>query len=68
MKHDAADLPWTYSVPEAGRKYLGLKSKDAAYAAAHAGQIPVIKVGRLLRVPRFAMEQRLLQLAEQVAK
>jgi hypothetical protein len=48
----------TISVPEAGRA-LGIKSKDAAYAAAHAGEIPVIKIGRLLRVPLCRLEKLL---------
>lgn len=55
----AEESPLTISVPEAGRR-LGIKSKDAAYAAAHAGTIPVIKIGRLLRVPVSRLE-RLLQ-------
>ena len=37
------------SVPEAGR--LLEMSKDAAYRAAHAGQIPTIRVGNLYKVP-----------------
>jgi hypothetical protein len=50
---------WTISVPEAARRYLGIKSTQAAYAAAHAGTIPTIRVGRLLRVPVRAMERLL---------
>lgn len=52
------EKPLTISVPEAGRR-LGIKSKDAAYAAAHAGTIPVIKIGRLLRVPVCRLERLL---------
>lgn len=37
------------SVPEAGR-LLGV-SKDTAYRAAHAGQIPVFRVGKKMVVP-----------------
>ncbi len=48
----------TMSVPEAGR-LLGL-SRNAAYEAAHRGEIPVLRFGRKLRVPRLALE-RLLQ-------
>ena len=40
----------TLSVPEAGRK-LHL-SRNAAYAAAKAGQIPTLRFGRKLRVPK----------------
>ncbi len=50
--------PKTISVPEAGRDYYGL-SRNASYAAARNGQLPVIKIGKLLRVPVRALEQRL---------
>jgi excisionase family DNA binding protein len=52
----------TITVPEAGAKYFGL-SRDASYAAAQRGDIPTIRVGRLLRVPVRAME-RLLDSSE----
>jgi hypothetical protein len=52
------DAPLTITVPEAGKKYFGL-SRDASYAAAQRGDIPTIRVGRLLRVPVAAMEQKL---------
>ena len=45
------------TVPEAGTK-LGL-SRNGAYAAAARGEIPTIKIGRLLRVPVRAMENML---------
>lgn len=45
----------TLTVPEAGRKYLNL-GRNASYAAAERGEIPTIRVGRLLRVPVRAME------------
>jgi hypothetical protein len=48
----------TMSVPEAGRKYFDL-SRDASYAAAQRGDIPTIRVGRLLRVPIAAMDRKL---------
>ena len=48
----------TMSVPEAGRRYFEL-SRNAAYAAAKRGDIPTIKIGRLLRVPIRAMECKL---------
>lgn len=56
----------TLSVPEAGAKYLGLKPK-AAYAAAHRGEIPAIKVGKYLRVPVAAMERLLASVERQPA-
>ena len=42
-------------VPEAGAK-LGL-GRNASYAAAKRGDIPTIKIGRLLRVPVRALEE-----------
>lgn len=48
----------TISVPEAGQRYFGL-SRNAAYAAADRGEIPTIKIGRLLKVPVKALEQML---------
>jgi excisionase family DNA binding protein len=48
----------TISVPEAARR-LGIKSKGTAYEAAHRGDIPTIKIGRLLRVPVRALERML---------
>lgn len=50
--------PLTISVPEAGSRYFGL-SRNAAYAAASRGDIPTIRIGRLLRVPVRAMESKL---------
>ena len=44
------------TVPEAGRRYFGL-SRNGAYFAAQRGEIPTIKIGRLLRVPVRAMER-----------
>jgi excisionase family DNA binding protein len=55
-----SEAPRTISVPEAGRKYLNL-SRDGSYAAANRGEIPTIRVGRLLRVPVKAMERLLDQ-------
>ena len=50
--------PKTMSVPEAGKVYYDL-GKDASYRAAARGDIPVIRVGRCLRVPVVAMERKL---------
>ena len=52
---EAAELPATISVPEAGRRYFNM-SKNASYDAAARGEIPTVRVGRLLRVPVRAME------------
>jgi len=40
----------TLSVPQAGKLYFDL-GRNASYEAARRGDIPTIKVGRLLRVP-----------------
>jgi hypothetical protein len=63
---DATQQPTTLtlSVPEAGRKYFGI-GRQAAYAAAARGQLPTIKIGRLLRVPVRALEQMLDRAGEQ---
>jgi excisionase family DNA binding protein len=50
----------TISVPEAGAEYLGI-SEAASYEAAKRGEIPTIKIGGLLRVPRRAMEIKMEQ-------
>jgi excisionase family DNA binding protein len=50
-----------YDVPEAGR-LLGL-NRNKAYAAAAAGEIPTIRFGRLLKVPKAALD-RLLEATE----
>jgi Helix-turn-helix domain len=52
------DAPMTISVPEAGKTYFGL-SRNGAYAAAKRGDLPTIKIGKLLRVPVRALEQKL---------
>jgi excisionase family DNA binding protein len=51
-------LPKTMTVPEAGAQYFGL-SRNASYAAAERGDIPTIRIGRLLRVPVRALEEML---------
>ena len=53
----------TVSGPEAGQRFFGLSS-NGSYAAASRGDIPTIKIGRLLRVPVRALE-RLLDRAGQ---
>jgi len=53
----------TVSVPAAGKKYFGL-SRNGAYDAAKRGEIPTIKIGRLLRVPIRALEAMLDRTSE----
>ena len=48
----------TMTVPEAGRRYFDL-SRNASYEAARRGEIPVIRIGRLLRVPVTELERML---------
>jgi hypothetical protein len=55
------DAPKTMSVPEAGKQYFDL-GKNASYAAAARGEIPVIKIGSRLRVPVVALERMLAQM------
>jgi hypothetical protein len=56
----------TLSVPAAGKKYFGL-SRNGAYDAAARGEIPTIKIGRLLRVPIRALEAMLDRASEPAA-
>jgi hypothetical protein len=58
------EAPLTITVPEAGRRYFGL-SRASAYAAAANGQIPTIRIGRLLRVPIVALERMLDRAGDQ---
>ena len=58
MTKSTGDAPLTMSVPEAGKKYFDL-SRDGSYRAAERGEIPTIRVGRLLRVPIAAMDRKL---------
>lgn len=45
------------TVPEAGAR-LGL-GRNGAYEAAARGEIPTIRIGRLLKVPKIAFERML---------
>ena len=47
----------TYKIEEAGR-LLGI-GRNGAYEAAHRGEIPTIKIGRRLLVPKAALEAML---------
>ena len=50
--------PKTLTVPDAGRIYFDL-GRNASYEAARRGDIPTIRIGKLLRVPVGAMERKL---------
>lgn len=56
-EHDDERL--VYDVPEAGAK-LGL-SRNGSYEAAARGDIPIIRIGRLLKVPKVAFDRMLQQ-------
>ena len=57
------DSPLTMSVPEAGRRYFGL-SRNGSYDAAARGDLPTVRIGRLLRVPVRALEAMLNEAGE----
>jgi excisionase family DNA binding protein len=57
LKKVKREPPATYSVPEAGR-IVGL-GKNASYDAVRRGELPVLRFGRTLRVPRPAFERML---------
>ena len=54
--HDQPER-FVYTVPEAGR-LLGL-GRNAAYAAAQRGDIPTLRIGRLLLVPKIPFHRML---------
>jgi excisionase family DNA binding protein len=58
MNTETTQPPKTLSVPEAGLIYFGM-GRSASYDAAHRGEIPTIRIGKLLRVPVSAMDQLL---------
>jgi hypothetical protein len=60
------DQPKTLTVPEAGRRYFSL-GRNASYEAARRGDIPTIRIGRLLRVPIVALERKLEEAANERA-
>jgi hypothetical protein len=58
--------PITLSVPEAGKRYFNL-CRNSSYEAAARGEIPTIKIGRLLRVPIRVLERMLDRASEPAA-
>lgn len=49
------DKRLVYEVPEAGAK-LGL-TRNGSYQAAKRGEIPIVRIGKLLRVPKAAFHK-----------
>ena len=54
----------TISVPAAGKRLAGL-SRNGSYAVAARGDIPVVRIGRLLRVPVLALQKKIERASEQ---
>lgn len=54
---DNTEQKGTYSIPEAA-KFLGI-GRNAAYEAVRKGQIPTIRIGRRLLVPKAALSKML---------
>jgi excisionase family DNA binding protein len=63
MKTDK-DATLVIDVVEAGRR-LGI-GRSAAYQAVHAGQIPSVRIGGLIKVPVVALQRMLDRAAENV--
>jgi hypothetical protein len=56
--------PKTLSVPEAGKLYFDL-SRNASYEAANRGELPVVQIGKIKRVPVKALEEMLAAASRQ---
>jgi excisionase family DNA binding protein len=59
-------MPDTYTVEEAARK-LGI-GRNSCYEAARTGQLPSIRIGKRILVPRVALERMLAGASEKSAK
>jgi excisionase family DNA binding protein len=57
MMLNIPDHKLVYSIEEAGAM-LGL-GRNSAYAAARRGEIPIIRIGRLLKVPKAELDKML---------
>jgi excisionase family DNA binding protein len=66
MANDKSPEVLVYDVPEAGR-ILGL-NRNKAYAAAASGEIPTIRFGKLLKVPKAAIDRMLQDALQPQAK
>ena len=60
MAEAASSQAKTMSVEEAGKVYFDV-SRATAYKLANSGQLPIIKIGRLLRVSVPALERMLTE-------
>ena len=56
-RRDMTDERLTLTIDEAARA-LGI-GRNSAFAAAHRGEIPTIRIGRRLLVPKLAFEKML---------
>ncbi|MGM4870680.1 helix-turn-helix domain-containing protein [Bradyrhizobium sp. 956_D2_N1_5] len=56
MSESEGAAPKTLTVEEAGSRYFGL-CRQSSYAAVKRGDIPSIRIGRVLRVPVAALER-----------
>jgi excisionase family DNA binding protein len=54
---DGEDNRLVYKVPEAGAM-LGL-TRNGSYEAARRGDLPIVRIGKLLRVPKAAFHKLL---------
>jgi excisionase family DNA binding protein len=62
---ESAATSLVYDVPEAGAM-LGL-SRNGSYDAANRGEIPTIRIGKLLKVPKAAFHRMLEQPTEKAS-
>jgi hypothetical protein len=65
MPENTQKGPKTLSVAAAGKLYFDLCPRSS-YAAVRRGELPVIRIGRLLRVPVAAMEKMLAEAGQGV--
>ncbi len=56
-RNDGDAITWT--IPEAAKR-LGI-GRNTAYEAARTGEIPTVKIGKRLLVPREALERKLAE-------
>ena len=59
MRKEFSEERYCMTVPEAARK-LGI-SRNFAYELVKQGQLPVIRFGKRILIPRIALEKRLAE-------